>query len=111
MANKPVVNAYIRGIKEDDGASCVFKTVNLIWGTPLTEQIAEEDVKYVVKWVFDLKGATLEIPKNCIVEFDGGRIKNGTIKWDNTRVMNLYAYDILQNINEEGERLTLGGND
>lgn len=109
--SKPLVNAYIQGYKDGNDAPYVFKTVNLVWGTDIFQQVCEENAKYVIKWIFDLKGRTLEIPKNCILEFDGGRLRNGTIVWDSTKVLNLYGYDILQDIVEEGNRFTLGGND
>lgn len=111
MANKPLVNAYITGRKDGNDAPYVFKTVNIVWGTDIASQMAEENCKYVIKWIFDLKGSTLTIPKNCILEFDGGRFKNGSVVWDNTKVLNLYGCDILQNIQESGTRYTLGGND
>jgi len=43
------------------------------------EMIACEDMKYVIKWDFDLNGKTITVPNNCILEFDGGTLKNGTI--------------------------------
>jgi len=38
-----------------------------------------ENYKYIIKWDFDLGGQTIKVPKNCILEFDGGSLKNGTI--------------------------------
>lgn len=107
---KPIINVRVGGYGESRNAPCVFRTVNLLHNLPITEQVTDENVKYVVRWIFDLKGQTLEIPQNCIMEFDGGRIINGSIVWNNTKVLNLYAYDILD-VEETGQRLTLGGND
>jgi len=43
------------------------------------EMLGCEDCKYVIKWKYDLNGQTVEIPENCILEFDGGSLTNGTI--------------------------------
>ena len=105
----PVVNIDIRTKVSDGGSSSVYKTVILKYGIPLAEQVTDVNTKYVVKWNFNLKSTTLAIPSGCILDFDGGRISNGTIVWNNTRVLNLCGYTILENVEEEGTRTTFGG--
>lgn len=62
-----------------------------------------EGYKYVIKWDFDLNGQTITVPKNCILEFDGGSLKNGTIIGQDTSFINVGYVDIW------GENLTRGG--
>lgn len=38
---------------------------------------------YEIRYDFDLEGATLEVPENCILKFEGGSLKNGIISSDN----------------------------
>ena len=61
------------------------------------------NVKYVIKWDYDLLDGTITIPKNCLIEFDGGSIKNGTLIGDNTIIITSQKdEDILKNVNLEG---------
>lgn len=48
------------------------------------EMISEKHTKYVIKWNYSLEDATINIPKDCIIEFAGGTIDNGIIVGDNT---------------------------
>jgi hypothetical protein len=66
----------------------------------LAEQIHEADTKYVIKWIYDLRGATITIPRNCILEFDGGQfVGSGTLVSSNndTKIVNLYDYNVIGN--------------
>lgn len=89
--------------------SSVFSTTILKYDIPLSEQIVSSNTKYVIKWNFDLETETINVPENCIFEFDGGKISNGSIVWNNTKVLNIYDYTILENVEESGIRTTLGG--
>ena len=106
----PVVKVNVNTRSEGSNPSCIYKTVVLRHSTPLIEQVADENTKYVVKYNFDLQSRTLTIPTGCMFEFDGGQISNGGIVWNNTKVLNLYGYTILKNVRESGTRTTLGGN-
>ena len=103
-----VINAVLREAQKGDIPS-VFKTVILMASTDLVSQIRDTSTKYVIRWNYDLKGTTVSIPSNCILDFDGGKISNGTIVWNNTKVLNLYDYTILENVVERGSRTTLEG--
>lgn len=46
--------------------------------------IDKENTKYIIKYNFDLDGKEITIPKNCIIEFDGGSFSNGTIIFNDT---------------------------
>lgn len=41
---------------------------------------------YVIQYDFDLGGETVTIPENCILEFEGGNISNGSILGNNTNI-------------------------
>lgn len=45
-----------------------------------------EGYKYVIRWDFDLNGKTILVPENCILEFDGGTLSNGTIIGQDTYI-------------------------
>lgn len=64
----------------------VTDTVILNAGQSLTAQITESERVYVVRDTFDLHGGELVIPSNCILEFAGGIIKNGTVNFNNTKI-------------------------
>ena len=44
---------------------------------------------YVIQYDYDLKGETLTIPENSVLNFIGGAIGNGTIIGNKTKVINL----------------------
>ena len=67
------------------------------------EMLSCENYKYVIKWDFDLNGKTITVPKNCILEFDGGTLKNGTIVGQDTVFINVGDVEIW------GEGLTREG--
>lgn len=48
------------------------------------EMISEKHTKYIIKWNYSLEDVTINVPKDCIIEFAGGTIDNGTIVGDNT---------------------------
>lgn len=105
----PVVDIEVRTKASEGVASSVYTTTVLKYNIPLSEQMVTMNTKYVVKWNFDLQSAKLEIPSGCIIEFDGGKFSNGSIEWNNTRVLNLCGYTILEDIEESGVRTTFGG--
>lgn len=57
----------------------VYKTKFLKPGIPFSLQVTEPNTKYVIKHNFDLGGGSVTIPRNCILEFDGGSVTNGTV--------------------------------
>lgn len=50
--------------------------------------INQPNTIYVIQYDFDLNAATITIPSNCVLEFEGGSINNGTIVGNNTYVSN-----------------------
>lgn len=68
----------------------VYKPVILQSNMADGANILEEDAfssdnrKYIIRWNFDLNGQTLEVGSNCLIEFDGGSLTNGTLVMDDT---------------------------
>lgn len=55
------------------------------------------NTRYVIRYDFDLDGNQIEIPDNCILDFQGGSIKNGYIKLNKARLLNTaFREDYLQ---------------
>lgn len=46
-----------------------------------------EGSTYSIKQDYNLAGKTVTIPNNCILSFEGGSVKNGTIVYQNTRIV------------------------
>ena len=54
------------------------------------EMVSQPDTVYEIRYDFDLNGAQITIPENCILKFDGGSLNNGKVFSDNktTRIIN-----------------------
>lgn len=50
-------------------------------------QFAYANTIYEVRYDLDLQGGTLEIPDDCVLKFEGGKIKNGSVVLNNTLVL------------------------
>lgn len=80
-----------------------YKTLILSISQPLDVQLNESNIKYIIKYNFDLNGNTIEIPSNCIIAIDGGSISNGTLVGNNSILLNVNKVDnILFNVSKEG---------
>jgi len=55
-------------------------------GVSLSSQIKAENMIYKVNGNFNLKGAEIVVPKNCVLMFDGGSMENGTICFTDTEL-------------------------
>lgn len=106
---KPIVRILAGGPQKSGPNQQLYKTIVPTFRGDLIGQMQQERIKYIIKWNFDLNGGVLNVPSECIVEFDGGSIQNGTINWNNTQVFNIYDKEILVNISENGTRTTFGG--
>src|SRR5690606_26892626 len=51
-----------------------------------TEDFPWDNTIYEITEDYDLAGETLVIPKNCVLRFNGGSIKNGIIQGDATKI-------------------------
>ena len=49
-----------------------------------SEQITQSNTTYEIRYDFDLGGASVAIPENCVLKFDGGMLSNAIITGNNT---------------------------
>ena len=73
-------------------------------GTLLTQDmILEPNTKYIINHILNLNRQTIKIPENCIIEINGGQLKNGTLVGNNTILLNPNGVDsIFNNITQNG---------
>lgn len=78
----------------------------------ITEQIGDKNVLtqaminkantiYVIQYDYNLKEASINIPENCVLQFDGGSLSNGTITGNGTSIDSIPIY-IFKDIIFEG---------
>jgi hypothetical protein len=60
------------------------------------EDFSDANTIYVIQYDYDLNNETIDVPDNCIIRFDGGSIKNGTIT--NAPEIVSERYDCFDNI-------------
>lgn len=72
-------------------ALCVLMRVSAVYasdvvslkpGLPFASQVKSANTIYEIKSVYDLKGASISLPSNVTLVFNGGTIKNGTLTGD-----------------------------
>lgn len=56
---------------------------NLLTQTMITGMA---NTRFIVQYDYDLNGETIAVPKNCVLDFQGGKFYNGTIVGDNTSI-------------------------
>lgn len=67
------------------------------------DMINKQNVKYIIKWNFDLDDETITVPEGCLIEFDGGSFSNGTLVGNETiLVYNQEEEDVFKNVSLEG---------
>ena len=58
------------------------------------------NIVFVIKYDFDLNNQNVTVPENCVLDFDGGSLSNGTLRGQNTSIIaKEYIFD---NINTAG---------
>lgn len=50
------------------------------------EQVAQANTIYEIRYNFDLGGEDVDIPENCVLQFNGGMLRNGTLKVSNAKL-------------------------
>ena len=73
--------------------------------------INKSNTIYEIRYDFDLNGQNIEIPENCMLDFQGGNITNGVLFSDKTRVMNIPKglYILGRIFNSAGQEITTRG--
>ena len=74
------------------------------------EIFEEENVKFVIKYNFDLEESELTIHDGSILEFDGGSISNGTINGNNIKIINPSGKEYFNNITFNGSYKEISSN-
>lgn len=73
------------------GLGRVYLRKNIVGDKNVLTQamINKANIIYVIQYDYDLKEASINIPENCVLNFIGGAIGNGTIIGNKTKVINL----------------------
>ena len=73
------------------GLGRVYLRKNIVGNKNVLTQamINKANTIYVIQYDYDLKGETITIPENSVLNFIGGAIGNGTIIGNKTKVINL----------------------
>lgn len=69
------------------GLGRVFLRKNISGGKNiLTQEVftGKTNVRFVIQYDYDLNGGIITLPENCVLDFQGGSIKNGTVIGNNT---------------------------
>lgn len=70
------------------GLGRVYLRKNIVGNKNVLTQamINKANTIYVIQYDYDLKEASINIPENCVLQFDGGSLSNGNITLNNTIV-------------------------
>lgn len=52
------------------------------------EQVTKENTVYEIRYDFDLNGARVSVPNGCVLDFQGGSLRNGNIDISNGSIVN-----------------------
>lgn len=74
---------------EYSGLGKVYLRKNIVNGKNVLKQthINKPNTAYVIRYDYNLNGATLDIPENSVLIFDGGSLSNGIVNLNNTRIL------------------------
>lgn len=74
---------------EYSGLGKVYLRKNIVNGKNVLKQthINKPNTAYVIRYDYNLNGATLDMPENSVLIFDGGSLSNGTVNLNNTRIL------------------------
>lgn len=71
-----------RSADDGDGMGYVILRKNKAFA----EQLTKENTIYEIRYDFDLNGASVTVPSNCVLKFNGGKITDGTIALNGARI-------------------------
>ena len=66
------------------GHTIIRKNLVLTVNTLTQALMSDTDMVYEIRYDFDLDGATIVVPSNCVIKFAGGSFTNGTLECDDT---------------------------
>ena len=81
------------------GLGRVYLRKNIVGDKNVLTQamINKANTIYVIQYDYDLKEASINIPENCVLQFDGGSLSNGTIVGNKTSILSS-MYQIFANV-------------
>lgn len=80
-------NKVVRLKDRDTTNGMGYKILRLPEDGILTQaMINQANTIYEIRYNFDLNGATIHIPENCVLKFAGGKLSNGTLVGSNTTI-------------------------
>ena len=50
------------------------------------DMVNKSNTRYIVQYDYDLNGETINVKEGCVLDFQGGSLKNGTVVFSNTRL-------------------------
>ena len=63
-------------------------TGNIVKMNYLTQSmISKKNTIYIIQYDYSLNGQTIIIPDNCVLKFEGGQLKNGTVVFNKTNII------------------------
>ena len=70
------------------GMGKVYLRKHIVNGTNMLTQhmMTKPNTIYVIRYDYCLGGETIEVPEGCVLEFDGGSLRNGTLKGNGTTI-------------------------
>ena len=79
------------------GLGRVYLRRNMSSGKNVLTQsmVNKSNTRYIVQYDYDLNGAEINMPDNCVFDFQGGSFKNGTINGNKTSIAGVDTYNIL----------------
>ena len=79
-----------------------MKQVTLLSNKTFASQVSIGGRIYIINNTFNLNGATVKLPKNCILIFTGGSLVGGILVGDNSYILVEGDYKIFNNVRIEG---------
>lgn len=85
------------------GLGRVYLRKNIVGDKNVLTQamINKANTIYVIQYDYDLKEASINIPENCVLQFDDGSLSNGTIVGNKTSILSS-MYQIFTNVSVDG---------
>lgn len=89
---------------DGSGLGRVYLRKNKVQGvnTLVQQMIDKPNTIYIVQYDYTLGEQTITIPDNCVLQFEGGSINNGTINFNNCNIDNIGNSIILNNCTLKG---------
>ena len=94
------------------GMGKVYLRKHIVNGTNMLTQhmMRKPNTIYVIRYDYCLGGETIEVPEGCVLEFDGGSLRNGVLKGNETLLKSYTKHPFPSNIELKGKWLFEGGN-